>query len=40
VEVVVRFIAEHHAERSFVKRQRRPAEPTHAGRGNGPENTE
>jgi hypothetical protein len=39
-EVVVRFIAEHHVERPFLKRQRRPAEPTLAGRGNGPENRE
>ncbi len=39
-EVVVRFIAEHHVERPFLKRQRRPAEPTLAGRGKGPENSE
>ena len=39
-EVVVRFIAEHHVERSFIKRQRRPAEPTLAGRGNGAGNGE
>ena len=39
-EVVVRFIAEHHVERPFLKRQRRPAAPTLAGRGNGPENRE
>jgi hypothetical protein len=39
-EVVVRFIAEHHVERPFLKRQRRPAEPTLAGRGKGPENRE
>jgi hypothetical protein len=39
-EVVVRFIAEHHVERPFLKRQRRPAEPTLAGRGNGPKNRE
>jgi hypothetical protein len=39
-EVVVRFIAEHHVERSFLKRQRRPAEPTLAGRGKGRENRE
>jgi hypothetical protein len=38
--VVVRFIAEHHVERPFLKRQRRPAEPTLAGRGKGPENRE
>ena len=39
-EVVVRFIAEHHVERPFLKRQRRPAEPTLAGRGKRPENRE
>jgi hypothetical protein len=39
-EVVVRFIAEHHVDRPFLKRQRRPAEPTLAGRGKGPENRE
>jgi hypothetical protein len=39
-EIVVRFIAEHHVERPFLKRQRRPAEPTLAGRGKGPENRE
>jgi hypothetical protein len=39
-EVVVRFIAEHHVERPFLKRQRRPAEPTLAGRGKGPGNRE
>src|ERR1700675_637791 len=39
-EAVVRFIAEHHVERPFVKRQRRPAEPTLARRGNGQENKE
>jgi hypothetical protein len=39
-EIVARFIAEHHVERPFLKRQRRPAEPTLAGRGNGPENRE
>ena len=39
-EVVVRFVAEHHVERPFLKRQRRPAEPTLAGRGKGPENRE
>jgi hypothetical protein len=38
--VVVRFIAEHHVERPFLKRQRRPAEPTLAGRRKGPENRE
>jgi hypothetical protein len=37
-EAVVQFIAEHHVERPFVKRQRQPAEPTLAGRGNGLEN--
>jgi Protein of unknown function (DUF3305) len=38
VETVVQFIAEHHVERPFVKRQRQPAEPTLVGRGNGREN--
>jgi hypothetical protein len=33
---IVQFIAEHHVERPFVKRRRQPAEPTLAGRGNGP----
>jgi hypothetical protein len=35
VEAVVQFIAEHHVERSFVKRQRQPAEPTLARREDG-----
>ena len=39
-EAVVRFIAEHHVERPFVKRQRRPAEPTLVRRGNRQENRE
>lgn len=39
-EALVRFIAEHHVERPFVKRQRRPAEPTLVGRGNRQENRE
>ena len=38
--VVVHFIAEHHVERPFLKRQRRPAEPTLVRRGNGRENRE
>jgi hypothetical protein len=33
VEAVARFIAAHHVERPFVKRRRRPAEPTLARRG-------
>ena len=37
VDAVSRFIAEHHVERPFVKRRRRPAEPTLAHRGNGQE---
>lgn len=32
VEAIVRFLAEHHVERPFVKRQRQPAEPTLARR--------
>jgi hypothetical protein len=32
VEAVVQFIAEHHAERRFVKRRRQPAEPVRARR--------
>jgi len=28
VETIVQFLAEHHVERSFVKRRRQPAEPT------------
>jgi Protein of unknown function (DUF3305) len=39
-ELVARFIAEHHVERPFLKRQRRSAEPTLARRGNGHENRE
>jgi hypothetical protein len=39
-EAVVRFVAEHHVERPFVKRQRRPAEPTFGRRGNRQENSE
>ena len=39
-EIVARFIAEHHVERPFLKRQRRPAEPTLVRRGNGRENRE
>jgi hypothetical protein len=39
VAVVARFIAEHHVERPFVKRQRQPADPTAAGRGNRREST-
>ena len=40
VKIIARFIAEHHVERAFVKRERRSAEPTLAGRANGPENGE
>jgi Protein of unknown function (DUF3305) len=36
---VAQFIAEHHVERPFVKRQRQPADPTPAGRGNRREST-
>ena len=32
VEAIVRFVAEHHVERPFVKRRRQPAEPTLARR--------
>jgi uncharacterized protein DUF3305 len=39
-EIVDRFIAEHHVERPFLKRQRRSAEPTLVRRGNGRENRE
>jgi hypothetical protein len=39
-ELVARFIAEHHVERPFLKRQRRPAESTLVRRGNGRENRE
>jgi len=39
-EAAVRFVAEHHVERPFVKRQRRPAEPTFGRRGNRQENSE
>jgi hypothetical protein len=39
-EAVARFVTEHHVERPFVKRRRRPAEPTLARPGNGPENKE
>jgi hypothetical protein len=39
-ELVARFIAEHHVERPFLKRQRRPAEPALVRRGNGRENRE
>ena len=39
-EIVARFIAEHHVERPFLKRQRRPAAPTLVRRGNGWENRE
>jgi hypothetical protein len=39
-EIVARFIAEHHVERPFLKRQRRPAEPALVRRGNGRENRE
>jgi hypothetical protein len=39
VKAIVQFIAEHHVERPFVKRQRQPAEPTPApcedGKGSG-----
>jgi Protein of unknown function (DUF3305) len=35
MEAVVQFIAEHHVERPFVKRQRQPAEPTPAPCGDG-----
>ena len=34
VAAVAQFIAEHHVERPFVKRQRQPADPAPAGRGN------
>lgn len=34
-EIVARFIAEHHVERPFVKRQRQSAEPTPAPCGDG-----
>jgi Protein of unknown function (DUF3305) len=37
-EIVARFIAEHHVERPFLKRQRRSAEPMLVRRGNGREN--
>jgi hypothetical protein len=37
-EIVACFVAEHHVERPFLKRQRRPAEPTPVRRGNGREN--
>jgi hypothetical protein len=39
VAAVARFIAEHHVERPFVKRQRQPADPAPAGRGNRREST-
>ena len=39
-EIVARFIAEHHVERPFLKRQRRSAEPTLVRRDNGRENRE
>jgi hypothetical protein len=39
VAAVARFIREHHVERPFVKRQRQPADPTAAGRGNRREST-
>jgi uncharacterized protein DUF3305 len=39
-ETVARFIVEHHVERPFLKRQRRPAEPALVRRGNGRENRE
>jgi hypothetical protein len=39
-EIVARFIAEHHVERPFLKRQRRSAEPALVRRGNGRENRE
>jgi Protein of unknown function (DUF3305) len=38
VEIVGQFIAKHHVERSFVKRQRQPTEPTLARRRDGQEN--
>jgi len=40
METIVQFIAEHHVERPFLKRQRRSAEQTLARRGNGGENRE
>lgn len=40
VAAVARFIAEHHVERPFVKRQRKPAEPTLGCRIDGRENGE
>jgi hypothetical protein len=40
VRAVAQFIAEHHVERPFVKRQRQPAEPTLACRIDGRENGE
>jgi hypothetical protein len=39
-KIVARFIAEHHVERPFLKRQRRSAEPAPVRRGNGQENRE
>lgn len=39
-EAIAEFIAEHHVERPFLKRQRRPAEPALVRRGNGRENRE
>jgi hypothetical protein len=39
-DAVIRFIAEHHVERPFVKRRRRPAEPAPGRRANGPERSE
>jgi hypothetical protein len=37
VATVAAFIAEHHVERPFLKRRRRPAEPAPGFRRNGPE---
>jgi hypothetical protein len=37
VATVAAFIAEHHVERPFLKRRRRPAEPAPGVRRNGPE---
>jgi hypothetical protein len=40
VAAVVKFIAEHHVERPFLKRRRQPTEPALAFRRNGRENRE
>jgi hypothetical protein len=40
MDIVARFIAEHHVERPFVKRRRRPAEPTPGRPADGRERSE